>query len=147
MITCVVAYEVDDRSSCSSRVVQIGDAISKASAQVQQRCCGPARHAAKTVSGSRANTLKQAENSSHFGHGVDGVHEVHFGRTRIREANIDTALGERSQKAFGTSHGLRVHQLIPHFVARLPKSSNCTPPARLRESGYFISVQRGMVPL
>jgi len=76
----VVADHVDDRRVRPHRVVQVGQAVGQAGAQVQQRRRRPVRHPRVAVGGTGDHTLEEAQHAAHAVDLVQGGHEVHLRR-------------------------------------------------------------------
>ena len=102
----VVADDVHQRRCSAATVVQVGDAVAEAGAEVQQGRRRQSLHARVAVCGAGADALEQAQHGARFRHRVDGLHEMHLGRARIGEAGVHAVREEGSQHALGTVHGL-----------------------------------------
>ena len=102
----VVADDVDHRRARPARVVQVGDAVGQAGAQVQQ--CGgrTAGHAAPAVGRAGADVLLQPEHAADARLPLERAHEVELGRARVGEAHLQ-ALGVQGvqQKVGAGAHG------------------------------------------
>jgi hypothetical protein len=104
VVRCVVADDVEDRDLRAACVVKVGEPIGKAWSKMQQGACGLPGHAAIPICGARDHTFKQAENTAHSRDAVERGDEMHFRRSRIRKADIDTACHQCPGQAFGSVH-------------------------------------------
>ncbi len=91
VIGCVIADDVDDRRAGAPGVVQIGQAVGQARAQVQQRRRRLFRHPGVAVGGAGHHAFEQSQHAAHTGLAVERGHEMHFGSARIGKAGVDTA--------------------------------------------------------
>jgi len=104
MVNGVITDQVDQRCASAARVVQVGNAVSQAGAEVQQGGRRFARHAGVAIGSSRAHPLEQTEYRPHSRDGVDSLHHVHLGRARVREATLHAFIEQRSDQAFRAVH-------------------------------------------
>ena len=100
----VLAHDVDDRRVRLLRVVQVGETVGEARAEVQQGRGGLPGHPVIAVGGACQHALEQAQHAAHARHLVEGGDEVHLRRARVGEANVDAARKQRADEAFGTVH-------------------------------------------
>ncbi len=100
----VVADDVDDRCEGAARVVQAGQAVGEARPEVQQGCRRAARHATEPVGGAGDDALVQSQHGAHLGHLVERCDEVHLGRARIAEADVDAGGDQRPNQRLGAVH-------------------------------------------
>jgi hypothetical protein len=56
----LIADPVDERRTCTPRIVQVRYAVGKAGPKMQQRRGGATRHARPSVRGARADVFKQS---------------------------------------------------------------------------------------
>ena len=101
----VVANDVDDRGLCADRVVQVGQSVCQAGAQVEERCCRCVLHARVTVSGSGDYAFEQAQDAVDFRGVIEGCNEVHFRSTRVCKHRVDTVGEQGLRQAVRTVHG------------------------------------------
>ena len=100
----MVADDVDDRREGAARVVQAGQAVGEARPEVQQRRRRAARHAAEPIGGAGDDALVQPQHAAHLGHLVERRDEVHLGRARVAEADVDAAVDQRPNQRLGAVH-------------------------------------------
>ena len=97
-IVLVVADDVDDRRPALARVVEVGEPVAEAGAEVQQRRTGLVGHAGVAVGGTGGDALEQAQDRAHLGDVVDGGDEVHLRRSRVREARRHAGVDQRAEE-------------------------------------------------
>ena len=102
----VVADDVDDGRAAAAGVVQVGQAVAEAGAQVQQHRCGPAGHAGVAVGGAGGDALEQREHRVHLGHAVERRDEVHLGGAGVHEAGVDAGVDQGADQRLRAVHGL-----------------------------------------
>ena len=79
----VVADDVDDGRGRPPGVVEVGEPVAEARAEVQQRGGRHARHPGVAVGGAGDDALEQAEDTAHLRHRVERGDEVHLARARV----------------------------------------------------------------
>ena len=87
----VIADDVDDRRAGALGVVQVGQAVGQARAQVQQGRRRLFRHARIAVGGAGHHAFEQAQHAAHLRLAVQRRDEMHFGGAGIGETGVDTA--------------------------------------------------------
>ncbi|QFS42058.1 hypothetical protein BURCE16_35090 [Burkholderia cepacia] len=97
MLARVIADDVQDRRAGAARIVQVGNAVRVAGAEMQQRHRGLAGHAAIAVRGARAHALEQPEDRAHARHGIERTDERHLGRAWIGKTDVDTGVARRGE--------------------------------------------------
>ena len=115
VIRRVVADDVHDRREGAARVVQAGQAVGEARPEVQQGCRRAARHATEPVGGAGDDALVQSQHGAHLGHLVERCDEVHLGRARVAEADVDAAVDQRPDQRLSA-----VHVELSLSVRRIP---------------------------
>jgi hypothetical protein len=111
----MLADDIDDPRVCLLCIVQIGQPIGEAGAEMQQGGGRPSEHAVIAVGGTGHHALKQAQDTAHAGHLVQCGDEVHFRGARVGEADIHAPGNKRAHQAFRTVH------LASHRAATLLK--------------------------
>jgi hypothetical protein len=87
----VVAHDVDDGHLALARVVQVGQAVAQAAAQVQQRGGGLAGHAGVAVGGAGGHALEQGQHGAQAWFAVQRGDEVHLAGAGVGEADLHSA--------------------------------------------------------
>ncbi len=105
MLRRVLAHDVDDRRAGLAGVVQVGEAVGEAGAQMQQRQARPAGHARPAVGRAGRHALEQAEHAGHALHPVQRRDEMHLRSARVREADVRASRDEGAHEALGPVHG------------------------------------------
>ena len=136
----VVADDVHDRRVRAPGVVQVGEAVAEAGAEVQQRRRRAVRHARVAVGRAGDDALEQAEHRPHPRLAVERGDEVHLGRAGVGEAHVDVVVDERAQQGLGAVHGHAV--TVPSDRARSPRSSAGVEDAVRVERGLDAAHQR-----
>jgi hypothetical protein len=101
----VVADDVDHRRVALAGVVQVGQAVAEAGAEVQQGGGRLVGHAGVAVGGAGGHALEQGEHAAHLAHVVERGHEVHLGGAGVHEADVDAGVDERADEGVGAVHG------------------------------------------
>ncbi len=126
----MVADHVDDGAPGPAGVVQVGDAVGEARAEVQQRRRRPSGHSRVTVCGPGGDPLEQREHGPHLGHLVEGGHRVHLRGAGIGEAGDDPELAQGAEEGPAPVHdGSSTAASSTCPGARIPRGSN---PALMR---------------
>lgn len=84
----VVADDVDHRRARALGVVQVGQAVAQARAQVQQRGGRLVGHARIAIGRARHHAFEQAQHAAHLRFAIQRRDEVHLGRARVGEADV-----------------------------------------------------------
>ena len=100
----VLADDVDDAGVGLLGVVQVGQPIGEAGAQVQQGGRRPSQHAVVAVGRARHHALEQAQHAAHARHLVQGGHEMHLRRAGIGEADVHSAREQGPHQTFSPIH-------------------------------------------
>ncbi|MGY3356053.1 hypothetical protein ACVWZK_002716 [Bradyrhizobium sp. GM0.4] len=100
----MLADDVDDAGIRLLGVVQIGKAVGKTGAEMQQRRGRRALHAEIAVGGAGHHAFEQAEHATHAGHAVERCDKMHLGGAGVGEADVDPALDHRPHQTFRTVH-------------------------------------------
>ena len=82
----------------SARVVQVGQTVGHARAEVQQRRGRLVRHPRVPVRGAGHHALEQAEHAAHLRDRVKRGDEVHLRGARVAEAHVHAAVHERAKQ-------------------------------------------------
>ncbi len=90
----MVADDVDDRTVGPTGVVQVGQAVAEAGAEMEQGGGGPAGDARVPVGGAGGHALEEGQYRPHRRDVVEGGHEVHLRGTRVHEAGVDTVVDQ-----------------------------------------------------
>ena len=83
--------------------------------EVEQRRRRAACHATEPVGGAGDDALVQSQHGAHLGHLVERCDEVHLGRARIAEADVDAAVDQRPDQCLSA-----VHVELSLSVRRIP---------------------------
>ena len=89
VIRRMIAHHVENRRSGALRVVQVGHAIGKARAEVQQVERGLVGHAAIAIGGTRDHALKETQHRADMGLFIERSDELHLGGAWIGKAGVD----------------------------------------------------------
>jgi hypothetical protein len=117
----VLADQVDDRRERAPRVVQVGEAVGEARAEMEEgerRLFGDAGIA---VGGTGADVLVQREDRPHAGHGIERVDQRHLGGARIGEADLEAERCRCLDQSFRTVHAVRNHKDFQNEQTILPR--------------------------
>jgi hypothetical protein len=93
----VLAHDVDQRHPRLAGVVQVGQAVAQAAAQVQQGGGGPVGHAGVAVGRAGGHALEQGQHGAHRRRGVQRGDEVHLRGAGVGEAGVDAGVEQRAQ--------------------------------------------------
>ena len=88
VICRMIAHHVENGRSGALRVVQVGHAVGKARAQVQQVERGLVGHAAIAIGSARHHALKETQHRADARLLVERGHQLHLGRARIGKAGV-----------------------------------------------------------
>jgi hypothetical protein len=100
----VLAHEIDDARTRFLRVVKVREAIAETRPEVEQRARGLAAQAVVTVRGAGNDAFEHAEHAAHALDFVQCGDEVHFGRARIGEADVDAVHDQCTHETFRAVH-------------------------------------------
>jgi hypothetical protein len=114
----VLADDVDDAGAGLLGVVEVGDAVGEAGAEVEKGRGGPAGHAVIAVRGAGDAAFEEAERTAHAGDCVEGRHEVHLGGAGVGETDVDTTRQQRADEAFGSVHWARFRRFASSWRNR-----------------------------
>ena len=89
VIRRMIAHHVENRRSGALRVVQIGHAVGKARAKVQQVECGFIGHSSVAIGGTRDHALKETQHRANMGLFIERSDELHLGGAWIGKAGVD----------------------------------------------------------
>ena len=109
-------------------VVQVGQAVAQSRTEVQQDRGGLIGHSGISVGRTGGHTLKQSEDTSHLGHGVQGCDEVHLRCSRVGEADPHPVVDKGGQQCLGAVHRSDCRASV---IAKAVQ-----PPGRLVEARY-----------
>ena len=98
-----------------ARVVQVGEAVGEAGAEVQQRRGRLAGHARVAIGGAGHHALEQAEHAAHPGDRVERRDEMHLRRAGVGEADIDAPAGQGMDQA--SAPFIRSSPMLPSISA------------------------------
>jgi hypothetical protein len=102
----VVADDVHDRHLAFAGVVQVGQAVAQAAAQVQERGGGLVGHARIAIGRTGGHALEQGQHGAHLRLAVQRGHEVHLAGAGVGEADIDAGIDQRFHQGLGAiGHG------------------------------------------
>ena len=96
--------QIDDRHFSPAGIMQIGETVAQARAEMQQsarRFLGQPR---VPIGGSGDDTLEEAQNAAHLRDLIERGHEVDFRSAWIGEASVDAAGEQRAYQAFSAVH-------------------------------------------
>jgi hypothetical protein len=102
----VVAHDVEHGHAALARVVQVGQAVAQAAAQVQQCGGGLACHARVAVGRARGHALEQRQHGAHLGFAVERGDKVHLARARVGEADVDACIDQGLHQGLCAVHRL-----------------------------------------
>ena len=85
-------------------VVQVGQAVGQAGAEVQQHRGGFPGDPRVPVGGAGGDALEQREHPAHLGHRVQRADEVHLRRARVHETYVDARAGQAGHQGLGADH-------------------------------------------
>jgi hypothetical protein len=106
----VVADDVDHRGVGTTGIVQVGEAVAEAGAQVQQGAGRLAGDAGIAVGRAGGDALEEPEHRPHAGHVIQRGHEVHLGSARVGEAHLDAGIDQRADQRLGAVGGGVAHR-------------------------------------
>jgi len=97
-------------------VVQVGQAVAQAGAEVQQHGGRAPRDARVPIGRAGRDPLEQPEHAAHARHRVQRVHEVHLRGAGIHEAHVNARADQAGDQGMGPDHGgvARGGRLIRH---------------------------------
>ena len=107
----VVADDVDDRRRRAARVVQIGEPVGEAGAEMQERRGRLSGDAAVAVGGAGGDALEQAQHAAQARVGIERADQMHFGSAGIGETNLHAAVDQRLRERLRAVH-LRAPSLV-----------------------------------
>ena len=102
----VGAHDDHHRGAGPAGVVQVGQAVGQAGAEVQQHRGGLPGDPGVAVSGSGGDALEQGQDAAHLGYRVQGGDEVHLRRARVHEAHVDARPGQAADEGLGSVHSV-----------------------------------------
>ena len=102
----MVADDVDHRHLALARVVQVGQAVAQAAAQVQERGGGLVGHARVAVGRAGGHALEQGQHGAHARLAVERGDEVHLAGAGVGEADVDAGVGQGFHQGLGAVHEL-----------------------------------------
>ena len=105
----VIADPVDDGGARPACVVQVGQAVGEAGAQVQEGCGRAARHACPAVGRAGAHALEQTEDDPDAVHLFEGRDDGHFGGAGIGKADFHA----RPTGGLDQAQGSCKHRILP----------------------------------
>ena len=89
VIRRVIAHHVENRRSGALRVVQVGHAVGKARAEVQQIERGFVSHTTIAIGSARHHAFKETQHRADTRLLVERGHQLHFRGARIGKAGVD----------------------------------------------------------
>ena len=92
MPASVVADQIDDGRAGAPGVVEVGDAVRKARAQVQKGEGWLLGHSPVAICRPCADALEESEHGADLRHLIEGGDKGKLGRARIREAHLHAGL-------------------------------------------------------
>ena len=102
----VVADDVDHGHPALARVVQVGESVAQAAAEMQQGRGRFAGHACVAIGRARGDALEEAEHGAHFRRAVERGDEMHLRGAGIAEADRDAGIHEGAHQGVGAvRHG------------------------------------------
>ena len=104
VIDRVIADDVDNRRRRPARIVQIGEAVGEAGAEMQQRRGRLAGDPAVAVGGAGRDALEQAQHAAQTRIGVERADQMHLGSAGIGEANLDATIDQRLRECLRAVH-------------------------------------------
>ncbi len=106
----VVADHVQERRARASRVVEVGDAVGEAGAEVEQRHRRAIGEARVAVGRARAHAFEEREHGAHARDAVERRDERHLGGARIGEADVDARRHGTPDQRFRPIHRTPCYQ-------------------------------------
>jgi hypothetical protein len=100
----VRAHDDHHRGPGPAGVVQVGQAVGQARAEVQEHGGGFARDPGVAVGGAGGDALEQGQHPAHGRHRVQRADEVHLRRARVHEADVDARAGQAADQGLGADH-------------------------------------------
>ncbi len=107
----------------ASRVVQVGEAVPEAGAEVQEGGSGRVAHACVPVGRARGSSLEEGEHPMHLRHRVEARDKVHLRRAGVGEHDVDTGRDETADHRFAADH--------PVLAVNADGASNMAPGLRI----------------
>jgi hypothetical protein len=104
MVGCVVSDDVDHRRRRLVGIVDIGEPIGHAGAEVQEGRRRVARHPGVAVGRTSDDTLEKTQHTAHPIDPVERGDKMHFRRAGIGETHIDPAPDQGPHQAFRAVH-------------------------------------------
>ena len=101
----MIANNIDHGGIAPAGIMQIGQTIAGAGAEMQQGAGRLARHARIAIGRARSDPFEQAEHRLHPLDPVERGHHVHFRGARIGETGVDALVDQSAHEAFGCKHG------------------------------------------
>ena len=100
----LIADEVDDGRPRTPRVVEIGDGIREAGTEMEERQRRPSAHAGIAVGGPAANPFEEPEHGADRRNSVERLHQSHFRRAGVGEADLEASCRCRPEQRLRTRH-------------------------------------------
>ena len=100
----VLANHVDHRAAGLAGIVEVGEAIAEAGAEVQQSHCRFIGHAPITISRAGHHAFEQAEYRAHPVLTIDRCNQLHLRRAGVGKADLYAASVKRLDKGLCTVH-------------------------------------------
>src|SRR5262249_369111 len=88
----------------SPRIVQVGESIPQAGAEMQKSRCRPVCHAVVAIGRASRDAFKEAQYAAHTLDPIEGRHEMHLGRSWIREADVHPTSQEGADETLRAIH-------------------------------------------
>ena len=104
MVSGMLADDIDNRHLRPARVVQIGEAIAKTGAEMQQSASWFPSHARIAVRRSRDHSFEKTEHAAHLRDPVKCRNDMDFRRAGVREASINSTGDQGTNQTFGAVH-------------------------------------------
>ena len=121
----MVADDVDHRGMGTTGIVQVGEAVSEAGAQVQQGAGRLAGDAGISVGRSGGDALEEPEHRPHARDVIQRGHEVHLGSARVGEAHLDAGIDQRADQRLGAVGGGAAHRQDLSVLRRPKPARTC----------------------
>ncbi len=92
MIGGVITDNIHYRHFAFARVVQVGQAVTQTTTEMEQGGGGFIRHTGIAVGGTGGNAFEQCQHSAHARFAVERGNKVHFAGARVSKTDVDTGI-------------------------------------------------------
>ena len=116
----MIPDQIDDGRTGAPGVMEVGEPVTDASAQVKKRQRRFVGHACIAIRCTGHDPFEQPQDRAHVGLAVDCGDQLHLGRAGIGETHFDPRRGERADKSLRPVDGTAIIIGIEHHA-----SSSC----------------------